>query len=70
MTKSCFEYVFFFVAIGAFPSSLSFRKDVLPSGAVPFDCRDPCFRNFDSIIFIDVIRMKSYVETKLGHAGC
>ena len=35
---------------------------------MPFDCRDPCFRNFDSTIFIDVIRMKSYVETKLGHA--
>ena len=76
MTKSFFEYVFFFVAIGAFRSSLSFRTDVVPSKFRFVIDRMLCLlivgihalKNFDSTIFIDVIRMKSYVETKLGHA--
>ena len=27
------------------------------------DCRHPCFRNFDSVVSIDVIRMKSYLDS-------
>ena len=27
------------------------------------DRRHPCFRNFDSIVSIDVIRMKSYLDS-------
>ena len=27
------------------------------------DRRHPCFRNFDSVVSIDVIRMKSYLDS-------
>ena len=40
-----------------FYGSLCYR-----SAAVVFDCGHPCFMNFDPIISIDVIRMKSYVD--------
>ena len=33
------------------------------SAVVLSDCRDPSFWNFDSTIFIDVIRMKSYMDS-------
>ena len=61
-----------FAAIGAFRSSLLFRVlDVVPSQVrfvvdrllCFFDRRYPSFRNFDTIISIDVIRMKSYMDS-------
>jgi len=61
-----------FAAIGAFRSSLLFRLlDVVPS-QVCFvvgrllcflDYRYPSFRTFDSTISVDVIRMKSYMDS-------
>ena len=35
------------------------------TAAVLFDCRYPCFRNFDSTTSIDVICMKSYMDSFL-----
>ena len=45
--------------IGAFRSSLLFRL----TAVMLSDRRYPCFRNFHSAVSIDVIRMKSYLDS-------
>ena len=61
-----------FAAIGAFRSSLLFRLYRCCSLTGPLcgwsavvlsDCRYPSFWNFDSTISIDVIKMKSYMDS-------
>lgn len=42
------------------PSIIGRHGDWL--AVVRFDCRLPCFRNFDSPIYFDIIMMKGYVD--------
>ena len=39
------------------------------SAAVLFDRGHPCFRNFNSVIPVDVIRVKSYVNSLFNPTG-
>ena len=65
-------YARWFAVTGVFRSLLFRLADGVPS-RVRFvverllcllsDRRHPCFRNFDSVVSIDVIRMKSYLDS-------